>query len=83
MTSLLWIRGLRGLVGLIFLLFVPASWAQQNDGGFVIPNSDVLHLDSQRLNRPLTWDPENEVFIGDAEANTYLKREQRKGYEVA
>ncbi|MBB6522834.1 alpha/beta hydrolase [Pseudoteredinibacter isoporae] len=52
MTSLLWIRGLRGLVGLIFLLFVPASWAQQNDGGFVIPNSDVLHLDSQRLNRP-------------------------------
>lgn len=38
---------------------------------------------SQRLNRPLKWDPENEVFIGDTEANTYLKREQRKGYEVA
>lgn len=38
---------------------------------------------SQRLNRPLKWDPEKEVFVGDAEANTYLKREQRAGYEVA
>ena len=38
---------------------------------------------SMRLGRPLKWDPEQEVFIGDAEADTYLKREQRKGFEVA
>ena len=38
---------------------------------------------SQRLNRPLKWDPEREVFVDDAEANTYLKREQRAGFEVA
>ena len=38
---------------------------------------------SMRLGRPLNWDPQHEAFIGDAEANTWLKREQRKGFEVA
>jgi myo-inositol 2-dehydrogenase/D-chiro-inositol 1-dehydrogenase len=38
---------------------------------------------SMRLARPLTWNPEREVFVNDSEANTYLKREQRKGFEVA
>lgn len=38
---------------------------------------------SMRLGRPLNWDPEREVFVNDAEANTFLKREQRKGFEVA
>lgn len=38
---------------------------------------------SMRLGRPLKWDPHREVFVDDAEANTYLKREQRKGFEVA
>ena len=38
---------------------------------------------SMRVGRPLKWDPEREVFVDDAEANTYLKREQRKGFEVA
>lgn len=37
---------------------------------------------SMRLGRPLRWDPEKEEFIGDAEANEMLKREQRSGYEV-
>ncbi len=37
---------------------------------------------SMRLGRKLTWDPENETFPGDAQANALLKREQRKGYEV-
>jgi predicted dehydrogenase len=38
---------------------------------------------SLRMGQTLKWDPEKELFIGDAEANGWLKREQRKGYEVA
>ncbi|MBI4892084.1 MAG: Gfo/Idh/MocA family oxidoreductase [Acidobacteria bacterium] len=30
--------------------------------------------------RPLRWDPDKERFIGDAEANRYVAREQRKPY---
>jgi myo-inositol 2-dehydrogenase / D-chiro-inositol 1-dehydrogenase len=37
---------------------------------------------AMRLGRPLKWDPEKEEFPGDAEANSYLKREQRSGFEV-
>lgn len=36
-----------------------------------------------RLNRTLHWNPESEQFVNDAEANQYLKRAQRSGYEVA
>ena len=36
-----------------------------------------------RLGRPLKWDPEAEQFIGDDEANQWLSREQRKGYEFS
>jgi hypothetical protein len=45
----------------------------------------VCHLAniSMRLGRKLRWDPQQEQFIGDDEANTWLKREQRSGYEVA
>lgn len=35
-----------------------------------------------RLNRKLTWNPETEQIVGDDAANAWLKREQRKGYEV-
>ena len=44
----------------------------------------VCHLlnIARYLGRSLKWDPENEVFIGDDEANTYLDREVRKGYEL-
>ncbi len=35
-----------------------------------------------RLGRKLTWDPAKEQIVGDAEANTWQAREQRKGYEV-
>jgi predicted dehydrogenase len=38
---------------------------------------------SIRLGRSLSWDAEKEVFVGDDEANKWLSREQRKGYEVA
>ncbi|MCP4607810.1 MAG: Gfo/Idh/MocA family oxidoreductase [Planctomycetes bacterium] len=33
-----------------------------------------------RLGRKLKWDPVNEQFIGDAEANRYIAREMRKPY---
>ena len=35
-----------------------------------------------RLGRKLTWDPAAEQIVGDDAANGWLKREQRKGYEV-
>jgi hypothetical protein len=37
---------------------------------------------SMRLGRPLKWDPQTETFVGDDQANTWLSREQRSGYEV-
>lgn len=38
---------------------------------------------SQHLGRKLKWDPKNERFLDDIEANGMLKREQRKGYEFS
>jgi hypothetical protein len=35
-----------------------------------------------RLDRPLKWDPMKEEIVGDNEANGWLKRAQRAGYEV-
>jgi len=37
---------------------------------------------SMRLGRPLKWDPAAERFVGDDEANTWLSRPQRAGYEI-
>jgi len=37
---------------------------------------------SLRLGRPLKWDPETEQIVGDDEAAGWLKREQRKPFEV-
>lgn len=37
---------------------------------------------SMRLGRGLAWDPEKEEFREDREANTWLAREQRKGFEI-
>ena len=34
------------------------------------------------VGRNLQWDPVKEEFIGDAEANTWLKREHRAGFEM-
>ncbi len=44
----------------------------------------VCHLTnlSIRLGRPLTWDPEKELFVGDDEANGWLSREQRDPYTI-
>ncbi len=35
-----------------------------------------------RIGRRLRWDPVKEEFIGDAEANQWLAREQRQGFEI-
>jgi myo-inositol 2-dehydrogenase/D-chiro-inositol 1-dehydrogenase len=37
---------------------------------------------SMRLGRPLQWNPVDEKFVNDAEANTWLRRDQRPGYET-
>jgi predicted dehydrogenase len=44
----------------------------------------VCHLAniSMRLGRKLTWNPETETFVDDDEANRWLSRPQRKGFEV-
>jgi hypothetical protein len=36
-----------------------------------------------RLGRSLKWDADTERFIDDADANTWLARKQRKGFEIA
>jgi len=45
----------------------------------------VCHLGNiaMRLGRSLRWDPDAERFVGDAEADGWLKREQRAGFEVS
>ncbi len=35
-----------------------------------------------RTGKKLTWDAKTEQFVGDKDANKWLSREQRKGYEI-
>jgi hypothetical protein len=35
-----------------------------------------------RLNRALKWDPAKREIIGDAQANSFLSRENRQGFEI-
>jgi hypothetical protein len=44
----------------------------------------VCHLANitRQLGRTLEWNPEAEKFIADAEANDFLTRQRRKGYEL-
>ena len=44
----------------------------------------VCHLANivRQVGRKLKWDPLKERFEGDDEANTYLERPKRKGYEL-
>jgi len=44
----------------------------------------VCHLANiaRLLGRRLRWNPDAEQFVDDAEANTYLNRPRRKGYEL-
>lgn len=45
---------------------------------------EICHLSNiaMRLGRGLDWDPAKREIIGDAEANTFLSREYRKGFEI-
>jgi hypothetical protein len=47
-------------------------------------SATVCHLGNiaRWLNRRLRWDPVTETFPDDPEANTYLDRPRRKGYEL-
>jgi len=38
---------------------------------------------AMKVGRKLTWDPQRELFVGDTEADSHLKRAQRSGYEIA
>ena len=44
----------------------------------------VCHLANiaMLLERPLKWDPEQQNFLGDKQANAKLTREQRKPFEI-
>jgi len=45
---------------------------------------EICHLSNiaMRLGRPLDWDPAKREIVGDAQANAFLARESRKGYET-
>ena len=45
---------------------------------------EICHLANIaiRLNRGLKWDPKSREIVGDPEANAFLGRESRKGYEI-
>ena len=45
---------------------------------------EICHLSNiaMRLGRALKWDPSKREIIGDAQANSFLTRENRKGYEI-
>ena len=46
--------------------------------------ASVCHLGNIAywLNRPLKWDPDNEVFIGDDEANRWVERPKREPWRL-
>ncbi len=46
---------------------------------------EICHLSNiaMRLGRELAWDPAKREIVGDAEANAFLSRESRKGFEIA
>ncbi len=45
---------------------------------------EICHLSNiaMRLNRALNWDPVKREVIGDAQANSFLARESRNGFEI-
>jgi predicted dehydrogenase len=48
-----------------------------------IRTAEICHIlnIARYLGRNLKWDPAKEEFINDSEANSFLKREHRKGFE--
>ncbi|MEL7337242.1 MAG: gfo/Idh/MocA family oxidoreductase, partial [Planctomycetota bacterium] len=45
---------------------------------------EICHLSNiaMRLGRPVKWNPAAREIIGDDQANGFLSRESRKGYEI-
>jgi hypothetical protein len=45
---------------------------------------EICHLSNiaMRLNRELKWDPVKREIIGDSQANSFIARENRKGFEI-
>jgi hypothetical protein len=45
---------------------------------------EICHLSNiaMRLDREVTWDPAKREIVGDDQANAFLEREYRKGYEI-
>ena len=45
---------------------------------------EICHLSNiaMRLGRELKWDPAKREIIGDPQANSFLARESRKGFEI-
>lgn len=45
---------------------------------------EICHLSNiaMRLGRELKWDPVKREIVGDTQANSFLARESRKGYEI-
>lgn len=45
---------------------------------------EICHLSNiaMRLDRELKWDADKREIVGDAQANAFLSRENRKGYEI-
>jgi hypothetical protein len=46
---------------------------------------EICHLSNiaMRLGRELAWDPVARQIVGDPQANAFLARESRKGYEIS
>ena len=45
---------------------------------------EICHLSNiaMRLDRAVNWDPDKREIVGDAQANSFLARESRQGYEI-
>jgi predicted dehydrogenase len=45
---------------------------------------EICHLSNiaMRLNREVNWDPNKREIVGDEQANSFLSRESRKGFEI-
>jgi hypothetical protein len=45
---------------------------------------EICHLSNiaMRLGREIKWDPIKREIMGDAQANSFLSRENRKGFEI-
>jgi hypothetical protein len=45
---------------------------------------EICHLSNiaMRLGRAVKWDPVKREIVGDAQANAFLARENRKGFEI-